>query len=176
MKCLHCYADNPPWQTLCSACGEPVTPVELCAAGHILPPGVRECPLCPTLWPSPPPFAGPPILRGVLWVEAGALHVAGDRVGHEFLELRDMELPLSFRARSPLVADVASADQQDAAIKLLVRPEGVSVCGRPSGGRAGPAAPRYEPLRDGGRVEVEGVRLRFVAIAAPAWTQSRAGR
>jgi len=176
VKCLHCYADNPPWQTLCSACGEPVTPVEICAAGHILPPGVRECPLCPTLWPAIPPFSGAPILRGILWVESGELHVAGDRGRIEFFELRDAELPYSFTARSPLVADVASADQQDAVIKLLVRPGEVSVCGRPAAGRGGTAAPRYEALRDGARVEADRVRMRFLPIAAPAWTQSHAGR
>ncbi|MFN0151286.1 MAG: hypothetical protein ACKVU1_11345 [bacterium] len=176
MKCLHCYAENPAWQTLCSACGEPVTPVEICGAGHILPPGVRECPLCPTLWPQVAPFSGPPILRGILWVESGELHVAGDFARHEYFELRDMELPYSLTSRSPLVADVASADLQDAAIKLLVRPGEISLCGKPAAGRSGPAAPRYEPLRDGATVELERVRMRLVPIAAPAWTQTHAGR
>ena len=184
MKCLHCYAENPAWQTLCSACGEPVTPIELCAAGHILPPGVRECAVCPTLWPATTPFAGPPILRGLLWIDAGELRGLADAGPLPFLELRDGETPVAIVASSPLTASLGSADHKDTIVRILVRPDGVSACTRPGAPRGGsaaskggrPASPRYEPLAENAPVEVERVRLRFVPIQAPAWIHARAGR
>ena len=64
MKCSHCYAENPPWSTVCSSCSQPVHRLEICFQGHLLPPGVQECPVCPSLWPEISAFAGPALLRG----------------------------------------------------------------------------------------------------------------
>ena len=60
MRCSSCYASNPAWTGICPSCGEPTNPIRLCPNGHILPPGAAECPVCPSMWPQPEPFAGLP--------------------------------------------------------------------------------------------------------------------
>jgi hypothetical protein len=136
------------------------------------------------MWPSTTPFGGPPILRGLLWVDAGELRSPGDVNAIPFLELRDGEAPIALVANSPLMASLGGADQKDAALRILVRPDAVSVCMRPGAARAGaagatrgvPPGARYEALGENAQIEVERVRLRFVPIHAPAWIDARAGR
>lgn len=96
MKCSHCYAENPAWSTVCSSCSQPLLRLEVCSRGHLLPPGEHECPICPSLWPEVSAFAGPALLRGLLWVDSGNVTStieSGEDI--TFLEIRDQEETLA---------------------------------------------------------------------------------
>jgi len=173
MKCSSCYAENAPWATLCSTCGNPTLALELCPNGHLLAPGQRDCAVCPSAWPEVPPFQGPPVLRGLLWVERGDLVGSANEGSGErlyFCELRDREasiaLGIDARGRARLLAD----DDPETVARLVVRPSGFSLCRR--GGRAtrpGPLA--YEPLHPGSSFDLENVRLRLVTWEIPAFPE-----
>lgn len=179
MKCSQCYADNPPWATVCHACGLSVCRLELCPAGHLLPPGAGDCPVCPDLWPETASFSGPAILRGLLWVEGGRL-VADAEPGNDvsdsndvpYLEIRDADLPLAIAASPSGVARIVPLDAPAATCRILMRPEGLSVCDRQVRRRSGP--PAYGPLRAGDALTLGTVRLRFQALSPPAWVEKAA--
>lgn len=178
MKCSTCYSENPPWAAVCAVCGGKVLPLEFCLNGHLLPPGVRECPVCPNEWPEVPGYAGPPVLRGVLWVERGAV-VARDAEGETelpYVEVRDREAPVALstdaRGRARLT------DEQDAAavVRILMRPEGLMVCKKAAPGvlraEAGPL--RFEALAAEHSLDVGNARLRYLAWPVPQWVDAPA--
>jgi hypothetical protein len=180
MKCSNCYADNPAWQAICSACGQPVVPIELCASGHVLPPGVRECPICPSMWPEVAAFVGPPVLRGVLWIEGGQILDPARGEPIPLIELRDGEQPLSLSPHAEPDVVVLGGDESRAAAKVLVRPDGVSLCERPDAraASAGPRAerPAYRTFPQDTPLAIGRARLRFIPLAAPAWIEAPAAQ
>lgn len=174
MKCSHCYSDNQPWATVCSACGQSVLRLEFCPRGHLLPPGVRDCPVCPSLWPEVDAFAGPPVLRGLLWVEQGRLAPASDP--HKklaFLEIRDQEAPLGLTVRPSGTVCVVGEDDPDSSCRILMRPSGVKVCCRRPGQPSAP--PAYQPLPCGERFDLGGATLRHLGLQPPVWVEKLAG-
>jgi len=174
MKCSHCYADNKAWATVCEACGQAVQRLETCPLGHLLPPGGRDCPVCPSLWPEVDAFAGPALLRGLLWVDAGKLAEARapDRL-LAYLEVRDRDRPVSLARRASGRVEVAPEDDPDVVCRLLMRPGGPRVCNK-----SAPADPRslpqYVPLPPGSSLDLGEVRLRFLDLAPPAWAEKMA--
>jgi hypothetical protein len=164
VKCGSCYAGNAAWAAVCVMCGEPVVPVELCANGHILPPGSRDCPVCPSMWPDVAPFVGPPLLRGVLWVERGRLKEGESGRALPYLEVRDLETPLTFDQAAPDELRLAPAEAKSGVARILMRPDGVSVCEK-AGGRSG--KPAYVPVVAGEILTLGGVRIRFVPFEVP---------
>jgi len=161
MKCSSCYADNDAWVTVCIMCGDPVVPVELCDNGHILPPGARECPLCPSMWPDVSTFSGPGVLRGILLVERGRLENEAGAPA-EFLEIRDHEQPLSFVQAEPGRLSPTTLDDGAATVRILMRPDGVSTCVKPGKGKLA-----YEKLPPGGTRAVGGVQFRSILFDVP---------
>ena len=175
MKCSHCYAENQPWATVCSSCGQSVLRLEICPAGHLLPPGAHECPICPSLWPEVESFAGPPVLRGFLWVEKGRLISASDP-GKElaYVEIRDGESPLALTLQPTGAVYLAGEEDPEVDCRILMRPEGVQVCsrGRP-GGRAGPM--EYQMLPPGEKVDLGSTSFRHMQVQPPPWVEKLAG-
>ena len=175
MKCSHCYAENPPWSTVCSSCGQSVLRLEICSLGHLLPPGVQECPVCPSLWPEVKSFAGPPLLRGFLWVETGRLAAAADP-GKElaYLEIRDGESPLALTLQPSGVVHLAGDDDRNVNCRILMRPEGVQVCNmnRP-GTHSGPLA--YEPLLPREKFDLGRTSFQHLEVQPPVWVEKLAG-
>ena len=175
MKCSSCYADNEPWATVCSACGQSVRRLELCPSGHLLPPGEQECPICPSLWPEVGAFAGPPLLRGLLWVERGRL-TAGAEPFEElaFLEVRDQENPLALAPQTSGAVRVSDESDSEVSCRILMRPDGLKICRiNQSGRRAG--APVYEPLTAGETFDLGGTSLRYQEMRPPSWAVKLAG-
>lgn len=170
MKCSSCYADNAAWAAVCVMCGEPVVPVELCANGHILPPGSRDCPICPSMWPDAPPFAGPPILRGILWVERGRLKEGEPARVLPYLEVRDLDLPLTLDQPAPDELRLAPVESKSGVARILMRPQGVSVC-RKAGARGGKLA--WESLAAGETLTLGGVKLCLVPFEVPRRLEAR---
>jgi hypothetical protein len=174
MKCSSCYADNNAWATVCSACGQSVRRLELCPAGHLLPPGEQECPICPSLWPAVDAFAGPPLLRGLLWVERGRL--MGDETATAplaFVEVRDQESPLVLSPLSSGAMRLSDESDGDANCRILMRPDGLKVCKMgQSGDRAG--LPTYTALSPGEKLDWGGMTLRYQEIRTPAWAEKLA--
>jgi hypothetical protein len=164
MKCSACYAENALWAQVCVLCGQPVVPIELCPNGHILPPGSRECAICPSTWPEAPAFSGPALLRGVLLVERG--HLVDGRGGSNlpYLELRDSALPLTFAQNGPDRVERVASDGSAGDVRLLVRPEGIQIC-RKGGGPKGKMA--YEVVSPAEKVAVGGVLLRPIYFEVP---------
>jgi len=162
MKCSACYADNAAWTTVCVMCGQPVVPLEVCALGHLLPPGSRECAVCPSTWPEPAPFSGPALLRGVLVVEKG--HLVEPRGGDAvpYLEVRDAEFPITLALTAPDTVERFEGDATGGDVRILMRPEGIQVCRK--GGKGGMV---YEAL-DKDDVKIEGVRFRLIRFDVPA--------
>jgi hypothetical protein len=176
MKCSHCYEDNPAWATVCSSCSQPVERLELCPMGHLLPPGRTDCPVCPDLWPEVTAFAGPPVLRGVLWLEQGRL-TSEVEPGADlaYLEVRDREQPLALKIQpSGTASIVVDDDDPNILCRVLMRPEGVQVCSRVRPG-APPGPPVYEPLPPGESFRAGHASFRYVAIEPPVWVQKLAG-
>ena len=175
MKCSHCYVENPPWSTVCSSCGQPVLRLEICPQGHLLPPGVQECPVCPSLWPEVSSFAGPPLLRGLLWVETGRLVTASDP-GKDlaYIEIRDQESPLVLSLQPSGAAYLAEDDDGDVICRILMRPQGVQVCNkyRPVA-HPGPLA--FEPLPAGEKFDLGRTSFRLLEVRPPVWVEKLAG-
>jgi hypothetical protein len=172
MKCSSCYAENPPWAAVCQTCGGAVQPLEFCPGGHLLPPGVRECPVCPSEWPETPVFEGPPILRGLLWVERGrllAIPAAGGDDDRSYIELRDDEAPLNIGEDTRGRARLFQSEDPAVTVRIVVRPSGVLVCQK---GGASPAVPlAYVPLAAGGALDLGNTRLRLLTWPVPAWVE-----
>ncbi len=175
MKCSHCYAENPPWSTVCSSCSQPVLRLEICSQGHLLPPGVQECSICPSLWPEISAFAGPPLLRGLLWVDAGSVTSPSDP-GEDmaYLEIRDQESALALTLQPSGDVHLTGDDDGDVVCRILMRPEGVQVCNkiRPAA-HTGPLA--FEPLLPGEKFHLGGVLFRLQVVQPPAWVQKVGG-
>ncbi len=175
MKCSQCYAENPPWATVCSSCGQSVLRLEICPGGHLLPPGVRECEVCPSLWPEVEPFAGPPVLRGFLWVVKGRLALASDPGRElEYLEIRDQHNPLLLASQPSGAVYMIGEDDREANCRILMRPEGVQVCdrNRPEGHSG---LPSYTPLPPGQRFDLGGTSFRHLGLQPPVWVEKLAG-
>ena len=143
--------------------------------GHLLPPGVQECPVCPSMWPDVGSFAGPPVLRGFLWVVEGRLVNASDPGrGIVYLEIRDRESPLALAPQPSGSVYLTAEDDPDADCRILTRPEGVQVCNRSQPGRcAGP--PEYKPLPPGQRFDLGATSFRHVGLQPPLWVEELAG-
>ena len=175
MKCSHCYETNTAWATVCSSCSQPVRRLELCPAGHLLPPGAAECPVCPDLWPDVTAYAGPPVLRGILWLESGRLtNDAAPDARLTFLEVRDREHPLALKIQPSGAAHLVDDDDPDVLCRILARPEGLQVCRRFRPGAA-PGPPTYEPLQSGDTFDVGHATFRYQIIPPPVWVQNLAG-
>lgn len=174
MKCSHCYATNPGWATVCLSCSQPVQRLELCPSGHLLPPGVKDCPVCPDLWPEVTDFAGPPLLRGILWLESGRLTThAEPGVDLAFLEVRDQEQPLALKSLPTGAAQLVADDDPDVLCRILMRPDGVQVCHRHGGG-ATPGPPTYRTLRAGESFDAGQASFRYQELPPPAWAEKLA--
>lgn len=174
MKCSSCYADNDAWATVCSSCGQAVRRLELCPAGHLLPPGEHECPICPSLWPAVDAFAGPPLLRGLLWVERGRL-IGNENVSEEiaFIEVRDQESPLVLSPQPSGAVRLTDESDTDANCRILMRPEGLKIClmGQPDGRSRLPA---YIDVAPGEKIDLGGTSLRYQIVRTPAWAEKLA--
>jgi hypothetical protein len=164
MKCSSCYADNALWAQVCVLCGQPIVPIEVCANGHILPPGSRECPICPSTWPAAASFSGPALLRGVLLVETGLVVDSASGALLHHLEIRDADLPLTLAAAAPDRVERVASEGTAGDIRLLMRPEGLQVC-RKGGGRKGKMA--WEPLGPAETISLGAVRLRPIPFDVP---------
>lgn len=176
MKCSSCYAANDAWATVCSSCGQSVRRLELCPAGHLLPPGEQGCTICPSLWPAVDAFAGPPLLRGLLWVERGRL-IKGETATAElaFLEVRDQESPLVLSPQPSGAVRLTDESDADANCRILMRPDGLKVCvmGKPDGKSGLPA---YTALPPGETLDLGGTSLRYQNVRAPAWAEKLAAQ
>lgn len=171
MKCSNCYGENPTWSTVCSSCGQPVLRLEICSQGHLLPPGVQQCPICPSQWPDISPFAGPPLLRGLLWIETGRLTATSDP-GNElaYLEMRDQESPLALSLRSSGAASLVEDDNRDVVCRILMRPEGVQVCNKyHQKEHSGPL--EFKPLQPGEILELGRTSFRLMPVRPPVWVE-----
>ncbi|MFC1572791.1 hypothetical protein ACFL6M_04250, partial [Candidatus Eisenbacteria bacterium] len=175
MKCSQCYAENKPWATVCSSCGLSILRLETCPMGHLLPPGGQECPVCPSMWPEVGHFAGPPVLRGFLWVERGRLANASDpRTEMAYVEVRDQETPLALASQPAGALHLTGEDDPDVDCRILMRPESVQVCNRTrTGRRSGP--PVYEPLPPGQSLDLGGTSFRYLGVQPPVWVEKLAG-
>jgi hypothetical protein len=174
MKCGVCYADNPYWQEVCSRCGEPVVPVRLCPAGHVLPPGSTECASCSKSWPEVTPFHGLPVLRAIVIPDAGEFASADGTRSVGLIELRDGEQPVSLvleRDRKLRIEDEGTAA---ASLKILTRPDGMRYCLnpglRPSATAGAPAG--YEAIPEDRRIWVGSTSVRITTLTVPPWVSS----
>ena len=130
MKCESCYADNAAWTAVCLNCGKPVTPIEFCDNGHILPPGERECAACPKqTWPEVAAWHGPALLRGVLLLTGAVIDLpAGQARG--WFELRDQGDLLAFAESAPGRLRLVDGASTEGNLRLLIRPDGIKYCRR----------------------------------------------
>jgi hypothetical protein len=172
VKCEICYADNPAWQTVCSACGSPARPLQLCPAGRLLAVGASRCDDCPARWPEVTGFAGHPLLRGVVRVDGGRLSNADGTRNPPYLELRDQERPYALAVEGPGRVRVLEGDPVEASVKLLVRPGGTRFCAKPTEGQACVGL-EYDALPATGRVVSAGAALQFTFFEVPEWVESR---
>jgi hypothetical protein len=176
MKCSQCYGENPPWATVCVACGQAVRRLELCPAGHLLPPGEQECAVCPDLWPEVAPFVGAPLLRGLLWLESGRLFSDGDPgQSRPYVEVRDQDLPLALAIQAGGTIRIADADDPAVVCRILMRPEGVQVCSR-QGTRPRSGPPVYDKLKPDGTFQLAGATFRYLQVQPPAWAEELAAQ
>ncbi len=169
MRCSACYAENPPWATICTDCGKAVLRLEFCAGGHLLPPGAQECPVCPHLWPEVTAFDGAPLLRGILLVEKGRLTNADDPADYlPYVEIRDREQPLVL-THAPNEQVTIANDDAAGTCRVLMRPEGVQVCG--AGFAHEHAGPRvYKALGPDDTFVLGTTTFRHIAFDPPAWS------
>ena len=161
MKCSACYADNAAWTQICVMCGQPVVAVELCVNGHILPPGSRECPICPSMWPEAPAFSGPPLLRGVLVLESGRIVERRTGAEQSFIEIRDGATPVTLAEAGDGAVDVQRSDEAAGDVRLLFRPDGIRICRKA-------AKMQYVVLSPGETLQLGGVRLRPIGFEVPS--------
>lgn len=163
MKCSSCYADNAAWASVCVMCGRAVLPIEFCPNGHILPPGERDCPVCPAqAWPEAPAWSGPARLRGVLVFEGAFLDVpgAGPRT---WIELRDGAVALGLAESAPGQLRLVDPASAEGTARLLMRPDGLLVCRR----TASTGKLNWQPLPPGEVLSLGGPRVRFLAFQVP---------
>lgn len=172
MKCAVCYADNPVWQTVCSACGSPTHSLQLCPAGRLLAAGASRCEDCPARWPEVTRFTGHPLLRAVIRVDGGLISNADGTRELPYLELRDQEPPYALAVDGPGRVRVLEGDPIDASLKLLVRPGGAAFCAKPSDGQTCIGL-SYGPLPHTGRVVVGDAALRVMFFEIPEWVEPR---
>lgn len=168
MRCSECYEVNPAWQEHCSRCGRPVLPLRFCPNGHLLPPRVTDCPVCPAMWPDPGPFRGPAILRGVLWADGGRLRVEDRAETVPLLELRDGHAPIALRVEGADVLTRLETDPTAASVQVLVRPEGVLAClGAEFRGPRGRS--EFQSLGLSGALRVGPILIRVILFDVPDW-------
>ncbi len=172
MKCAACYEENPPWQAVCSRCGQHTRALQLCPSGHLLPPGVEDCPVCPSMWPDPGPFKGAPILRGIAWVESG--HLRDEEIDGTLpvLELRDNPTPFALSVEGSASARRLREDLGKAAVQILVRPDGIRYC--LGANYRGGDTPSFVPI-EGERVRVGNMTLRVAEFEVPGWVRQEFG-
>lgn len=168
MKCSACYEENATWQDVCSHCGRPTVPLRFCPNGHLLPPKVTECPVCPMMWPDPGSFSGPPILRGVLWVDGGRLRREHDPAAQPVLELRDGAAPLALRVEGTDSLVQLAGEPGRASVQFLVRPDGVRACLGAEFRRPGAVA-QFQPIAEETGLRVGPVLVRVVLFEVPEW-------
>ena len=170
MRCSECYEVNPAWQEVCSRCGHSTLPLRFCPNGHLLPPSVTDCPVCPSMWPDSGPFSGPAILRGVLWADAGRIKDEGAETTLPVVELRDFAKPYAFRVEGSDCLRRIHEDPGNAAVQVLVRPEGVFAClgldYRAQGTRL-----EFAPLGVSGSLRVGPILIRTVLFDVPDWVE-----
>jgi hypothetical protein len=169
VKCSQCYAENDRWASVCVVCGGAVLPIAVCPNGHLLPPDSQECPRCPQSWPEVPPFDGPPILRAALVVERGELYVEDTSRTTSLIEARDRLQPLSLVKDDRARMRLTEREEPNAQARILMRPDGVSVCQRPDarGAKRSPGKIAYRPLNPGETAAVGGVTFRLYAFHVP---------
>jgi hypothetical protein len=168
MRCSECYEANPAWQDLCSRCGKPTLALRLCPNGHLLPPKVTDCPVCPSMWPNAGPFSGPSILRGVLWADAGRLRQEDRDEVLSIVELRDSARPHAFRIEGSDCLRKVENDPGSAAVQVLVRPEGVFACVGPEY-RKPRASVEFDPFPVSGALRVGPILIRIAVFDVPDW-------
>jgi hypothetical protein len=173
VKCGVCYADNPAWQNVCSACGSPTRHLQLCPAGRLLAAGQTKCADCPATWPEVTSFGGHPLLRGVLWLDGGSLESEDGARTLPYVELRDQEPPVAFSVLGPQHVRVLAGDPVEASVKLLVRPGGTQYCVPPTDGSLACAGLSYGPLPATERLVVAGATLRVAFFEVPEWVEPR---
>lgn len=172
MKCAVCYADNPVWQTVCSACGSPARPLQFCPGGRLLAAGASRCEDCPARWPEVTKFTGHPLLRGVIRVEGGVISNADGTRELPYLELRDQEQPYALAVESPSRVRILEGDPVDASFKLMIRPQATGFCAKPNDGQACMGL-SYGPLPREGRVVSGEAALRITFFEIPEWVEAR---
>jgi hypothetical protein len=114
------------------------------------------------MWPETAPFSGPPVLRGILWVERGRW-IDRDAIA-SYLEMRDHEAPWTLSQPEPDLLKSVVPESREAVARILVRPEGLKVCRK----TAGPARkPEYEAISENQTLAIGSVRLRWVPFEVP---------
>lgn len=173
MKCAVCYADNPVWQTMCSACGSPTRSLRFCPAGRLLAAEADRCEDCPARWPEVTKFTGLPLLRAVIRLEGGALISNADRTQElPYLELRDRERPYALEVEGFGKVRLLEDDPADASLKLLIRPDGAKFCAKPTEGQACMGL-LYIPVPDTRRIVIGEAALRVTFFEIPEWVEQR---
>jgi len=168
MRCSSCYAENSSTQRVCAVCGEATLPLEFCPAGHLMEPGASRCSICHELWPEITDFSGPPLLRGIMWLE-GAECRSGDGAERlPFIELRDGRDPVSLTVSDSESVLVSFEDRPDASLKILTRPDGPRFCAsshfRPSANE-----PAYQSLEPDREPRLGNVSIRLALFDVPDW-------
>ena len=169
MKCSVCYHENPAWQKICTYCGQAAVALQLCPSGHLLAPDQADCPVCPSMWPESDPFAGPPILRGILWVDHGKLRTPDGADRMPYVELRDSEQPLSLVIEGAGSAKLTTSDEAKAGVKVEVRPRGVRYCLGPDYLIEAGKGLVYQDLAGEERFRVGPVTFRVMFFSIPDW-------
>lgn len=171
MKCSGCYHENPAWQKICTFCGQATASLQLCPSGHLLMPKQTDCAVCPSLWPDSSPFEGPPILRGVLWVDHGRLRSADGSQQMPFVELRDSEQPMSFLVTGAGLAQLSVDSDAEIALKVEVRPGGTRYCLGPDHLAQTGQGLAYQNLGGEERFRVGPVTFRVLFFPVPSWVR-----
>jgi len=169
MKCSVCYHDNPAWQKICTYCGQTAVALQLCPSGHLLKPEQTDCPVCPSMWPESGQFAGPAILRGVLWVDHGKLRTPDGRHHMPYVELRDSEQPLAFLIDGPGSAQLSTEDAAPVGVKVEIRPEATRYCLGPDYVVDPGLGLSYQDLAGEERFRVGPVTFRVLFFSIPSW-------
>jgi hypothetical protein len=133
-------------------------------------PDSGKCVVCPTSWPGISGFEGPPVLRGVLWLDQGEFRIKREGRTISLVELRDQKLPVSLIVGSGNSIDVDLEDPPDASLKILVRPDGIKCClsAQLKVAQHG-ATPEYLGMAGSDRLWVGDVSVRITLFEVPAW-------